>query len=47
MTLWAARINRGFLDADIANETNDQRKIARFVNGNRHVRYREMNRQIM
>ena len=47
VTLWAARINRGFLDADIANETHDQRKIARFVNGNRHTRYREMNRQIM
>ncbi|MDE5116125.1 MAG: hypothetical protein O4860_02345, partial [Trichodesmium sp. St2_bin2_1] len=47
VTLWAARINRGFLDADIANETHDQRKIARFVNGNRHSRYREMNRQIM
>ena len=39
--------HRGFLDADITNETHDQRKIARFVNGNRHARYREMNRQIM
>ena len=33
--LWAAQINRAFIDADIENETHDQRKIARFVNGNR------------
>ena len=34
VTLWAAQINRGFIDANIANETDDQRKIAHFVNGN-------------
>ena len=33
VALWAARINRGFIKADIANETHDQRKIARFIDG--------------
>ena len=40
-------IKRVALEANIPNETPDQRMIARLLNGNQYPHHRKMNRQIL